>query len=139
MNFKVNELNLGLCSYGDVKLEEDGTPFVFWGNEWIPICGHYFWDNIYGANLFCRKMGYESGLLSRRGSGEKYGVNSFRMGKCKSGDKWESCSGGCNDYQSGGTCNNNGRAHCDKDQAVKVSIECIGGDSIKTTSCRGNN
>ena len=139
MNIQINELNLGLCSYGDVKLEDDGTPFVFWDNEWIPICGHYFWDNIHGANLFCRKMGYASGSLSGRGSGEKYGVNSFRIGKCNSGDEWESCSGGCNDYQSGGACENNGRAHCDKDQGVKVSIECFGGGSIKATSCRGNN
>ena len=127
-----------MCSNGDVKLQEDGTPFVHWDSQWMPICGHYFWGNQDGAKHFCRKMGYTSGSHSGR-SGEKYGIDSFRVGLCKSVDKWESCSGGCNDYQSGGTCKNNGRAHCDKDQGVKVSIECFGGGSIKATSCRGNN
>ena len=61
-----------LWSNGDVKLEEDGTPLVFWDSQWIPICGHYFWDNQHGAELFCRKMGFESGLFSGRGSGQKY-------------------------------------------------------------------
>merc|ERR1719412_2849899 len=81
-------------------------------------------------------MGYSSGSFSGRGSGEMYDMDSFRIGKCKSGDKWESCSGGCNDYQGGGACSNNAGAKCDKDQAVKLTIECSGGDSIKTTSCR---
>ena len=127
-----------MCSNGDVKLEDNGTPFVFWDNHWMPICGHYFWDNQDGAKHFCRKMGYSSGSFSGRGSGEKYDMDSFRIGKCKSADKWESCSGGCNDYQGGGVCSNNGGAKCDKDQKVKITIECSGGDSIRTTSCRGN-
>ena len=106
----------------------------------MPICGHYFWDNQNGAKLFCRKMGYSSGSFSGRGSGKKYGIDSFRIGKCNVGDKWESCSGGWNDYEGGGACSNSppGRGKCDKDQRVKITIKCSGGDSIKTTSCRGN-
>ena len=126
-----------LWSNGDVKLEEDGTPLVFWDSRWIPICGHYFWDNQNGAELFCRKMGFESGLFSGRGSGQKYEGDSFRIGKCEHGDTWESCSGGCNDYQRGGSCNNNRNAKCDKNQAVKLTIRCSGGIDIKTSTRSG--
>ena len=110
---------------------------VFWANQWMPICGHAFWDNQEGAKLFCKKMGYESGTFSGRGSGHKYGVDSFRIGKCLSGDKWESCSGGCNDYQGGGACSVYPPAKCDKDQAVKITIQCSGGDNSHSSSCTG--
>ena len=128
----------GLCSNGDVKLEDDGTPFIFWDNQWSPICGHYFWDNQVGAKLFCQKMGYHSGTFSGRGSGQKYSMDSFKIGKCNSGDKWENCNGGCNDYQRGGRCSNRWYgAECDQNQEVKITIQCEGGGSIKTSSCRG--
>ena len=125
------------CENGDVKLEEDGTPIVFWGNSWIPICGHYFWDNQNGAKLFCQKMGYLSGKISDAGSGETYSQDSFKIGKCNDGDKWESCSGGCNEYESGGKCDESWSSYCTKDEEVKITIACSGEESIKTTSCRG--
>ena len=103
----------------------------------MPICGHYFWDNQEGAKLFCQKMGYHSGTFSGRGSGQKYSMDSFRIGKCNDGDNWESCSGGCNDYQGGGACSNNNHAKCDQTQGVKITIECSGGVSTARTSFRG--
>ena len=48
----------------------------------MPICGHYFWDNQYGVNLFCKKLGYDSGSFSGRDAGQKYYRESFRIGKC---------------------------------------------------------
>ena len=125
-----------ICSTGDVKLETDGTPYVFWYNQWTPICGHYFWNNQEGAKLFCRKMGYKSGSLSGHGSGQKYATDSFRIGECNSNDMWENCRGGHNDYQIGGRFNQ-GTAKCDRYQEVKITIWCGEGDSTKTTSCRG--
>ena len=127
---------------GDVKLEEDGTPLVYWNYQWMPICGHYFWDNQNGAKLFCKKMGYDSGVLSGRNSGQKYGRDSFRIGKCESGDEWMSsgrggCRGGCNDYQGGGSCRNNGNAKCDKHQAAKFTIKCSGGKKMSTLNSSG--
>ena len=121
---------------GDVKLVDDGTPLIYWGNQWMPICGHYFWNNQDGAKLFCQKMGYHSGKMERR-SGEKYSMDSFRVGQCNDGDNWESCSGGCNDYQGGDACSNNKNGKCDQNQEVKITIECSGGESTATTSCRG--
>lgn len=105
----------------------------------MPICSHYFWDSQEGAKLFCKKLGYNSGKFSGRGSGLIYGVDSFRIGKCYRSDSWLSCTGGCNDYQAGGACRNNRDAKCDRNQAVKISIECSGGNSIKRSSCRGKN
>ena len=32
--------------------------------KWRPICGHWFWDNNYGAKAFCKRLGYESGEFS---------------------------------------------------------------------------
>ena len=112
-------------SNGDVKLGTDGTPFIYWDNQWVPICGHFFWDNQEGAKLFCQKMGYMSGQFSGRGSWQKYSTDSFRIGKCNAGDEWESCSGGCNDYQKGSRCSNNRLAKCDKNQKVKITIKCF--------------
>ena len=107
----------------------------------MPICGHFFWDNQNGAKLFCEKMGYTSGKLSGRGSGQKYSQDSFKIGKCNDGDKWESCSGGCNQYESGGKCNDSWGSYCTKGQEVKMTIKCSGGVKpkvkIKTTSCQG--
>ena len=120
-----------------MKLESDGTPLVFWDNSWMPICGHYFWDNQNGAKLFCEKMGYTSGKFNGRGSGDKYSQDSFKIGKCNDGDKWESCSGGCNEYESGGKCDESWGGYCTKDEEVKITIACSGEESIKTTSCRG--
>ena len=116
-------------------LQDNNVPFIYWDNQWSPICGHYFWNNQQGAKLFCQKMGYPSGTVSGKGSEHKYSMDSFRIGQCNDGDTWENCTGGCNDYQVGGACSNGVR--CDKDQGVKITINCEGGGSIKTSSCIG--
>ena len=38
---------------GSVRLVEEKFPEVFWNGVWTPICGHWFWNNDYGADLFC--------------------------------------------------------------------------------------
>lgn len=80
-------------------------------------------------------MGYLTGTFLGRGSEQKYSMDSFRIGRCNVGDEWESCSGGCNDYQVGGACSEGPK--CDKNQGVKITINCKGGNSIKTISCAG--
>ena len=90
-------------------------------------------------------MGYDSGVLSGRNSGQKYGKDSFRIGKCDQGDTWMSawgtggCRGGCNDYEGGGSCRNNNNAKCDKNQAAKFTIKCSGGKKMKAPSSTGKN
>ena len=71
------------CNVGDVKLEKDGTPMLFWKEKWSPICGHYFWDNQHGANTFCKKLGYLSGKQERANrANKKYGEESIQIGRC---------------------------------------------------------
>ena len=120
-------------------METDGTPFIFWNNAWSPICGLYFWDSSYGASLFCKKLGYSSGTSKK--SNQMYDVNSFKVGKCLWDDSWGACTGGCNDYSSGGNCiNENSAKTCDaNDDQVGITIECNdGGQDVKNSSCGGN-
>ena len=139
------------CSNGDVGLVDDGTPFIFWGVQWYPICGHYFWDNDVGAKLICNKLGYPSGQVFRNidilKPKETYSEDSFKIGKCKINDELENCSGGCNDYQAGNYCGNenikdvangNPGARCEKNHGPRITIKCLG-DEGKRSTCHGGN
>ena len=51
-------INLGL----GVRLVDGKYPEVLTNDgSWAPICGHWFWDNNYGARLFCRQLGFNDG------------------------------------------------------------------------------
>ena len=126
---------LAQCKSGDVWLEDDGTPLVFWNDKWSPICGHWFWNNQYGAELFCQKMGYTSGTLVNgiEVRGGPYSRDAIRVGQCNNGDTLERCTGGCNEYEVG----NGGCANCVAGEDVKIKIACQGG-STKSSSCNVN-
>ena len=49
-------------------------------------------------------MGYHYGVVSGRGQGKSYTIDSFKIGQCGSDDAWLQCSGGCNDNNIGGKC-----------------------------------
>ena len=128
------------CTNGEVKLEEDGTPLVLWDDRWSPICGHFFWDNQVGASMFCSKLGYGQGEQS--GSGKSYSSDAFRIGKCEEGDDWNShCTGGCNDYELGGTCGNSMfGSSCATDDNVGITITCSQPSNVVfNPSCTGTN
>ena len=125
-----------VCKDGDVKFEKNnfGNPRIakmFVNGAFHPICGHYFWNNRHGANLFCRKMGYESGILSKRKVPNSR--NAVQVGVCKEGDvDVANCTGGfCNTLELGGMCFN---ATCKAGVNAAVVIECKG-NSEKTNSC----
>ena len=119
-------------------LTEDNEPMIFYNNTWSPICGHYFWDNNYGANIFCQKLGYTNGTVSPKKEDRHLGVylqDSLRVGKCRSSNSYlTSCSGGCNDLKIGGVCYENEEANCTAGQAVKITITCYGGSTTEKTS-----
>ena len=118
-------------------MEDDGTPQIFWDEVWSPICGHYFWDNQHGASKFCEKLGYDGGAYSGRGSGETYGYDSFRLGKCNDNDIWPDCTGGCNEYEVGGICADSWSGYCTSGEEVKITITCDGDSILTSTSCTG--
>ena len=103
---------------------EDDTPEAYFGGQWSPICGHYFWDNHSGANIFCQKLGFESGVVAKKGL--VLSKNALRVGKCKSNDDelfncrtWE-----CNDYVVGGYCSNNHHAKCYAGEPAGIKVKC---------------
>ena len=124
------------CLNGDVKIAEDDVPMIYWKGLWVPICGHYFWNNQIGASKFCQKMGYDYGIVSGIGLGESYTIDSFKLGQCDTDNAWLQCSGGCNDYEIGGKCNDDINMDCSAGQPVKSNITCEG-NSLRSTSCEG--
>ena len=118
---------------------------IFWNQTWTPICGHYFWDNPFGANKFCEQLGCYSGGEVRPMRYESawddtptnYTVDAFRFGSCRKDDKWGRCTGGCNDNKIGGSCDVNSSAICESGYSVRINITCSC-SCTKSSSCTGN-
>jgi len=107
---------------GSVRLVEEKFPEVFWNGVWTPICGHWFWNNDYGADLFCQKLDskYVSGTVIKRRD-VKLRQNGIQIGECKTNDNsLLACTGGCNDLKTGnGHC-----AKCGIGQKAAINIKC---------------
>ena len=101
-----------------MKLEEDGTPLLFFDQKWSPICGHSFWDDNHGATSFCKQLGYESGTVTRKNG--KYPVASLRIGRCRTGEQLTVCTHG------GNYLNHDRLQHryCYPQETVSISIAC---------------
>ena len=123
------------CFDGDVKLLSDGTPLIWWKNAWADICGHGFWFSQEGAKLFCQKMGYEDGSVSKKDSVSPR--DSFQIGKCNPDDIWGKCSGGCNGYKVGGPCSDYSEDQTCSANAnnLEIAITCTGWNGKTRTSC----
>ena len=92
---------------------------------WSPICGHWFWDNDFGATLFCQKLTSDptsTGYVIRR-TDKPLEKDAIRIGKCLSNDQWLSCSGGCNDLGIG----QHGCINCGAGQLASIEIKCSQG------------
>ena len=87
-----------------------------------------------GANLFCQKLGYESGTQQK--DRENVDEEAFRIGKCNEGDSLTKCTGGCNDYLLGDKCSDNPSYKCTKGQTSLVKISCTGGSNPSSSSCK---
>ena len=89
--------------------------------------------------MFCSKLGYEQGEQSQKHS--PYSSDAFRIGKCEEGDGWNDCTGGCNDYELGGTCGNSMfGSSCATDDDVAMTITCSQPSSVTfNPSCTGAN
>ena len=101
-----------------VRLKEGKFPEVFWNGKWVPICGHNFWDNNHGANLFCQKLNsslFTSGIVTR--TNQPLETDGLRIGSCLAQDKWLSCTNGGNFLEEEGLCV--------AGDVASVEIECI--------------
>ena len=128
-----------ICSDGDVRLASDNTPMFYSNGTFRPICGHWFWDNEYGADLFCRKLGFTTSHLDKLGRSESYTTDSVNVGMCKVDDTdVASCTGFCNSYKVGSVCHGQDSYSCRAGKAVRIKITCSGGSFKKSHSCRGN-
>jgi len=107
---------------GSVRLVEEKFPEIFWNGIWTPICGDWFWNNDYGADLFCQKLDskYVSGTVTMR-QDIKLIRDGIRIGKCNINDSsLLSCTGGCNDLETG----NRHCAVCGAGQLATINIKC---------------
>ena len=112
------------------RLTVNNTPEVYYNGKWSPICGHYFWDTTFGADLFCQQIGYPYGTVRRKtAAGHALPLESdgIRIGKCTEFDTWPNCSGACNDLVIGGIypekCHG---GSCRAGDLAGVKIECSG-------------
>ena len=121
----------GICNNGDVRIKNDGTPWLYWDNHWSPICTVGFSDNNNGATLFCKKLGYQSGKIIKKSAVSKeYPLDAFQIGKCMTGDRLQNCKGGGNEYMMTDGCR--------KNNTVLMRIGCEGGVNKKmNSSCKG--
>ena len=113
--------------YQDVRLKDGKFPEVFLNGIWSPICGHWFWDTDFGANLFCQRLTSDpasTGQVIRRWD-KRLEKDAIRIGNCLSNDQWLSCSGGCNDLGTGKRCNNIDT--CGAKQPASIEIKCSQG------------
>ena len=95
-------------------------PWVKWAGEWSPICGHWFWDNNYGATLFCKRLDskYTSGTVGRRRN-KPLTKNGLIIGRCGSTDKdLDKCTAGSNKLSTTDSA-------CAHNQKVSIEITCF--------------
>ena len=109
-------------------MKEEKFPEVFWNGKWAPICGHNFWDGMYGegyslnhgANLFCRKLNssiYSLGILTRNND-KPLESDGLRIGSCPPDtDNWASCS---RFWEMG-----NPSSICSAGQLASIEIKCL--------------
>ena len=115
-------------------IDERNEPMIFQEKKFHPICAASFADNQHGINLFCKKLGYDSGSIVSRG--EQLQANATMIGRCESHDtSLEDCSGS---MKIGGGCESGDSYCCMKNQKRGMRVRCFGGGvEKKSHSCKG--
>ena len=99
------------------------VPEVLFQGNYYPICGHYFWDNDFGAQTVCEALGFKHGQV--RVTGTSYNKDAMPVGKCNSGESLDKCTAGGNAF--GNLDTNNG--WCNKGQEIGVEVACVNEDA----------
>ena len=100
----IKNKSLSGCKDGDVKIGNDDIAMMYKDGALHPICMYGFVDGTNGGNLFCKKLGYDTGSVSSVSVTTT--DNAIQVGACQSSDDdIASCTGGvCNTLEVGGTC-----------------------------------
>merc|ERR1712180_299941 len=67
----------------------NGQPELYNNGIWSPICGHWFWDNQKGANLFCQELigKLSTGIITSARNTLPLASNGFNVGRCNENDE----------------------------------------------------
>ena len=90
------------CKDGEVRISPDSKfptkahagkpdtellhPEISFKGQFYPICGDGFWDNDFGARLFCTKLGFSGGKIDRKTT-PKLKKTGIMLGMCTASDK----------------------------------------------------
>ena len=103
-----------------VRLADGKYPELNVNGTWTPICGYGFWDNDYGAKLFCQQLDPKFVIGTVTKINEKLESDGIQVGECTKSDAWLACTGGCNDLTIGKGC-----ADCrGEKKKTKIEVEC---------------
>lgn len=127
--------------YADVRMATypRGLPEVFYNGKWNELCAEQFSNNHNGAQVFCRGLGFHSGLRFK--VKRKYPKAALNVGYCRGSDHRNpkgvfGCTGGSN--------NQKPTFRCKKGKRKGIDIRCslpyiVGGpnapDVIYTHTC----
>ena len=108
-----------------IDVRHGETAEFFHDGQWHPICGHHFWDNDVGADLFCKKLGYDFGKIRPESTKSNPQVplpkDGIRIGTCNEGDTFGSCTGGANELSIGGVTSSD----CQSGVMAGLKIDCF--------------
>jgi hypothetical protein len=125
------------CRDGDVRTATGAAPVegvwlypeIFYAGTFYPICGHYFWDNNYGASTFCRHLGFKQG--ERRISRATFPKDSIGLGRCHKTDRFPLCTAGGNSWSNLKIRD----CWCCKGRRIGVQVRCSGAIAPVGVSC----
>ena len=124
-------LHISDCGDGDVSFH-DSDPLVFWQGEFVRICGDIFWDSNDGAELFCKKLGYESGFIQKVPGSSASTSKALQVGRCTDTDiSLAHCTGAFNTRYVG--------PFKDCTLGHTYNIICSGGTEVSKASCTPGN
>ena len=105
----------------------ESQPKIFWKGRFVDICGDGFWNSHHGAQLFCKKLGYASGIIEVHSSvAPQPMVDALKVMQCSSESAGLLDCSGSYAVQPKRECTQN----------YYYKIVCSGGSNAKEASCK---
>ena len=105
-----------------MAVRQSDTAEILHDGQWHPICGHIFWDNDFGADLFCKILGYQFGIIRPESNSESRQVplpkDGIRIGECNEEDtNLKHCTERDNDLSF--------PSNCKQEEMAGIKIDCF--------------